>query len=687
MTAAPATLPFDRRDYSTDVLKQLYRELLRPRLIEEKMLILLRQGKVSKWFSGIGQEAVSVGSTLALNADEYILPLHRNLGVFTSRGVALEQLFAQWQGKKTGFTKGRDRSFHFGSHAHHIVGMISHLGPQLAVADGIALADLLDEKPRVTLTYSGDGGASEGDFHEALNVAAVWQLPVIFLIENNGYGLSTPSNEQFRVKSFIDKGPAYGIEAVQVDGNNVLEVYHLIKTLAEDLRQRPRPVLVEALTFRMRGHEEASGTKYVPAELLQEWAQKDPVETYEKWLLAEGIISETARAQLRESIKQEIDFALQEADTAPLPLPDPAEELADMYAPLRGVKSEEVGVKSSTDDAANQGEEKLLTPTSSLFTNEVRFIDAISDGLRQSMQRYPELVLMGQDIAEYGGVFKITEGFVQEFGKGRVRNTPLCESAIVGAGLGLSIRGKKAMVEMQFADFVTCGFNQIVNNLAKSYYRWGQNADVVVRMPTGAGSAAGPFHSQSTEAWFTHVPGLKVVYPSNPHDAKGLLCAAFEDPNPVLFFEHKLLYRGLSGPVPAAYYTTPIGQAALVTEGHELSVITYGLGVHWAKAACDELGIMADILDLRTLLPWDTEAVARTTRKTGRVLILHEDTLTGGLGGEIAAWLAEHCFSSLDAPVRRVASLDTAVPFAPLLEASFLPQQRLREQLRALRDY
>jgi 2-oxoisovalerate dehydrogenase E1 component len=687
MTSAPATLTFDRRAYSNDVLKQLYRELLRPRLIEEKMLILLRQGKVSKWFSGIGQEAVSVGSTLALQEDEYILPLHRNLGVFTSRQVPLEQLFAQWQGKKTGFTKGRDRSFHFGSHTHHIVGMISHLGPQLAVADGIALADLLDKAPRVTLPYSGDGGASEGDFHEALNVAAVWQLPVIFLVENNGYGLSTPSNEQFRVKSFIDKGPAYGIEAVQVDGNNVLEVYHLIKTLAEDLRQRPRPVLVEALTFRMRGHEEASGTKYVPAELLQEWAQKDPVETYEKWLLAEGIISETARVQLRESIKQEIDFALQEADTAPLPLPDPAEELADMYAPVRGVMSEELRVKSSKDDSADDNGEEPLTLNSQLLTNEVRFLDAISAGLRQSMERYPELVLMGQDIAEYGGVFKITEGFVQEFGKERVRNTPLCESAIVGAGLGLSIRGKKAMVEMQFADFVTCGFNQIVNNLAKSYYRWGQNADVVVRLPTGAGSAAGPFHSQSTEAWFTHVPGLKVVYPSNPHDAKGLLCAAFEDPNPVLYFEHKLLYRGLSGPVPAAYYTTPIGEAALVTEGHELSVITYGLGVHWAKAACDELGIMADILDLRTLLPWDTEAVARTTRKTGRVLILHEDTLTGGLGGEIAAWLAEHCFSSLDAPVRRVASLDTAVPFAPILEASFLPQQRLREQLRALRAY
>jgi 2-oxoisovalerate dehydrogenase E1 component len=680
-TAPAPTLAFDRKDYSNDVLKHLYRELLKPRLIEEKMLILLRQGKISKWFSGIGQEAISVGSTLALRPDEYILPLHRNLGVFTSRKVPLGRLFAQWQGKSTGYTKGRDRSFHFGTNEHHIVGMISHLGPQLAVADGIALADLLDEAPRVTLAYSGDGGASEGDFHEALNVAAVWQLPVIFVVENNGYGLSTPSNEQFRFKSFVDKGPAYGMEAVQVDGNNVLAVYDLIKTLAEDLRERPRPVLVEALTFRMRGHEEASGTKYVPAELMQEWATKDPVENYEKWLLAEGIISETARIQTRESIKAEIEKGWQETEAAPAPVADAQVELADMYAPFREVLSSESGVLSSPDVL------QLKTQNSELKTAERRFIDAIQEGLRQSMERYPELVLMGQDIAEYGGVFKITEGFVKQFGKGRVRNTPLCESAIVGAGLGLSIRGKKAMVEMQFADFVTCGFNQIVNNLAKSHYRWGQNADVVVRMPTGAGTAAGPFHSQSTEAWFTHVPGLKVVYPSNPHDAKGLLCAAFEDPNPVMFFEHKLLYRSLSGPVPEAYYTTPIGQAALVAEGQDLSIITYGLGVHWALAACQEMGIKADILDLRTLLPWDTEAVARTTRKTGRVLILHEDTLTGGLGGEIAAWLAEHCFSHLDAPVRRVAALDTAVPFAPQLEADFLPQQRLREQLRALREY
>ncbi|MCR5888463.1 dehydrogenase E1 component subunit alpha/beta [Hymenobacter sp. J193] len=677
---------FDRKDYANDELLHLYKGLLKPRLIEEKMLILLRQGKVSKWFSGIGQEAISVGSTLALHEDEYILPLHRNLGVFTGRNIPLDRLFAQWQGKTTGYTKGRDRSFHFGTNEHHIVGMISHLGPQLAVAGGIALADVLEKRNKVTVTYSGDGGASEGDFHEALNVAAVWQLPVIFIIENNGYGLSTPSREQFRFRYFIDKGPAYGMEAVQVDGNNVLEVYDTVKRLAEDLRQNPRPVLLEALTFRMRGHEEASGTKYVPQELFQEWAEKDPVQNYEKWLLDEGVLSETLRHQYREQIKAEIEEGLRVADAVPMPTPSLEEEVADMYAPVGELRNE--SLELSTPETAGTA----VSPLSSNFsvlssTTDKRFVDAISDGLRQSMERYPELVLMGQDIADYGGVFKVTEGFVAQFGKERVRNTPLCESAIVGAGLGLSIKGKKAMVEMQFADFVTCGFNQIVNNLAKSHYRWGQNADVVVRMPTGAGSAAGPFHSQSNEAWFTHTPGLKVVCPSNPTDAKGLLCAAFEDPNPVIYFEHKMLYRSISGPVPDVYYTTPIGKAALAREGDTLSIITYGMGVHWATQLAEELSLDADILDLRTLLPWDEEAVRRTTEKNGRVLILHEDTLTGGIGGEIAAWIAENCFTSLDAPIQRVASLDTAIPFAPSLEKQFLPQQRLRTAVEKLLAY
>jgi 2-oxoisovalerate dehydrogenase E1 component len=658
-------MQFDRKKYSDDVLIRLYEGLLRPRMIEEKMLILLRQGRITKWFSGIGQEAVSVGAAQALKKDEYILPMHRNLGVFTSRDVPYDRLFAQFQGKLSGFTNGRDRSFHFGTNEFHLVGMISHLGPQLAVADGIALANQLAGERKATLVFSGDGGASEGDFHEALNVAAVWDLPVIFVIENNGYGLSTPSNQQFKFKNFIDKGPGYGIEAVKIDGNNILEVYDTISKLATSIRKDNRPVLVEAMTFRMRGHEEASGTKYVPKELMEKWAKKDPLENYETYLLKEKVIDKALIKDLRSKIKNDIETGLEIAYAEEKPEAVTITEVADMYAPFEQQVVHEKGNKSTK-----------------------RYVDAISDGLKQSLEKYPELVVMGQDVADYGGVFKVTEGFVEKFGKGRIRNTPLCESAIIGIGLGLSIKKQKSLIEMQFADFVTCGFNQIINNLAKSHYRWGQNADVVVRMPTGAGVAAGPFHSQSNEAWFFHTPGLKVVYPSNPIDAKGLLCAAIEDPNPVIYFEHKYLYRSLSDEVTDDYYTIEIGKAAVVSEGSDLSIITYGMGVHWAKEIMQEMDTYsADIIDLRSLLPWDKEAVAATVKKTGRVLVLHEDCLTGGIGGEISAWIGEHCFSNLDAPVIRVASLDTAVPFSTQLEQNFLPKGRLKQKIKDLIEF
>jgi 2-oxoisovalerate dehydrogenase E1 component len=659
-------ITYNRGELSDSELLSLYTGMKKPRLIEEKMLILLRQGKISKWFSGWGQEAISVGCAMAIEPEEYILPMHRNLGVFTARGIELNRLFCQFQGKMSGFTKGRDRSFHFGSQEHKIVGMISHLGPQLGIADGIALAAKLNNEKHVALVFSGDGGASEGDFHEALNVAAVWDLPVIFCIENNQWGLSTPSREQFRCENFIDKGIGYGMDAYQIDGNNILEVYSSVKKIAQSLRENPRPFLLELMTFRMRGHEEASGTKYYPEGIQDMWDKKDPVRNYELYLKSIGLLDDSQIEQIEADIKAEIQHGLDLAFAEEKITPNTEEELADLFKSY-----------DATEIAPN-----------SQNKSEKRFVDAISDGLKQAMERHSNLVIMGQDVADYGGVFKVTEGFVELFGKDRVRNTPLCESAIVGAGLGLSIKGMKAVVEMQFADFVTCGFNQIVNNLAKIHWRWGQNADVVVRMPTGAGAAAGPFHSQSNEAWFTHTPGLKVVYPAFPNDAKGLLAASIEDPNPVMFFEHKFLYRSIREDVYDDFFTLELGKAAVRKSGSGATIVTYGLGVHWALDYAEthpEKDL--EVIDLRTLAPLDYDTVFESVRKTNRVLVLHEDCLTGGIGGEIAARITETCFASLDAPVLRLASLDTPIPFAADLEQNFFPIQQLDEKINQLLAY
>ena len=659
-------MQFDIKGMDKALLQKLYLALLKPRMIEEKMLVLLRQGKISKWFSGIGQEAIAVGSTLALEADEYIMPMHRNLGVFTAREVPFEKLFLQWQGHQEGFSKGRERSFHFGTNAHHICGMISHLGPQLAIADGIALAHKLKKENKVSLAFSGDGATSEGDFHEALNVAAVWGLPVIFIVENNGYGLSTPSDEQFICKQIADKAIGYGMKGITIDGNNIVEVYQQIAEARAYCIREQKPILVECMTFRMRGHEEASGVKYVPKELFELWAKKDPLQNFEDFLVKKKIITSSDIESYRAAIQAEIEAGIAVGFSKTDTLVSTEAELADIYAPY---------------------DNQAIAP-STAQVSEKKMIQAISEALDQSMQRHPNLILMGQDIAAYGGAFKVTEGLMDTYGKERVRNTPLCESAIIGAALGLSIKGYKAMMEMQFADFVTVGFNQIINNLAKIHYRWGQNADVVVRMPTGAGVGAGPFHSQSNEAWFTHTPGLKVLYPSNPYDAKGLLNAAFNDPNPVLFFEHKVLYRSISASVPDAYYTIEIGKAATVSSGDDISIISYGAGVHWVTAyAAAHPEVSIELLDLRSLLPLDYDAIRACVEKTGKVLIVHEDTLFGGIGGELSAWITEHCFKHLDAPVMRCASLDTPVPFAIPLEQNFLAKSRLEASIQKLLNY
>ncbi len=657
-------MKFNRKKFSDEILLDLYKGILKPRMVEEKMLILLRQGKISKWFSGIGQEAISVGSTMALDQDEYILPMHRNLGVFTSKGVPLNRLFSQFQGKLNGFTKGRDRSFHFGSKEHHIIGMISHLGPQMGVADGIALANKLKENNKVTIVFTGDGGTSEGDFHESLNIASVWNLPVIFIIENNGYGLSTPNSEQYNCKSFADKGVGYGMDAYTIDGNNILEVYNSVSEIKKDIVKKPRPVLLECLTFRMRGHEEASGTKYVPDELMDKWAQKDPISNYENFLIESNVLSIEEINSLKSEIKEDINKSWQVAEGENVLSANLDIETNNIYKPSRS---------------------EQINPNGNLSNK--RLIDSISDSLKQSFEKHDNLIIMGQDIAEYGGVFKITDGFVEKFGKGRIRNTPICESAIVSAAYGLSINGFKSIVEMQFADFVSTGFNPIVNLLAKSYYRWSENADVVVRMPTGAGVGAGPFHSQSNEAWFTHTPGLKVVYPAFPFDAKGLLNSSINDPNPVMFFEHKALYRSITQDVPDNYYTIELGKGNIIKEGEDLTIVTYGMGVHWASEISNEIEYSIEIIDLRTLIPLDKEIIFKSVKKTGKAIVLHEDCMTGGFGADISSLISEYCFEHLDAPVLRCSSLDTPVPFSNNLEINFLANSRLKQKIIQLINY
>ena len=649
---------------NTSTYIDLYTSMLLPRMIEEKMLILLRQGKVSKWFSGIGQEAISVGVAKALEKEEFIFPMHRNLGVFTSRDIPLHRLFSQWQGKNNGFTKGRDRSFHFGTKEFNIIGMISHLGPQMGVADGVALHNLIEKNKNITAVFTGEGGTSEGDFHEALNVASVWNLPVIFIIENNGYGLSTPVNEQYNCKNLSDRGIGYGIESLTLDGNNVIEVYSKIKEIRKKIIKKPQPFLIEFKTFRMRGHEEASGVKYVPKELLEKWSKKDPVLNFEAFLIDSSILTVEDVTKIKKSITKEIDTNLEKTFNEKKIISSVEKELSDVYADFNFKKVEK--------------------------SNEVqnmRLVDSISDGLKEAMYKNNSLIIMGQDIAEYGGVFKITEGFVDLFGKDRVRNTPICESSIIEIAMGLSICNRKSIVELQFSDFITSGFNPVVNYLAKSHYRWGQNADIVLRMPCGAGVGAGPFHSQTNEAWFTKTPGLIVVYPATPIDAKGLLISSIENPNPVLFFEHKALYRSIRDDVPKGYYNIEIGKAKLLNVGTDITIITYGSGVHESIETIKKHSLSADLIDLRTLSPLDNDSIIQSVRKTGKAIILQEDSLFGGLASEISSIIMENCFENLDAPVIRVGSLDTPIPFEETLEKQYLPFKRFESEILKLIDY
>jgi 2-oxoisovalerate dehydrogenase E1 component len=647
---------------------ELYKKLLLPRRIEERMLNLLRHGKISKWFSGIGQEAISVGTATALKTNDYVLPMHRNLGVFTTRGVDFYTLFCQLFGKADGFTGGRDRSFHFGIMEQKIVGMISHLAATMPIADGLALASKLKDYNFVACSFCGDGATSEGDFHEALNLAAVWELPVIFMIENNGYGLSTPVNEQYACKDLVDRAKGYGLKGVKIDGNNIFEVVDTVKQARKDAL-KGKPTLIEAKTFRMRGHEEASGTFYVPDDQFENWGKKDPVHRMRQWLQENSSIkSDEQFKEIQNKIDTEFTQALNEALEAEEPVFDREKETASIF--------------SRVDKSSGQPKNDA--------SSEKRFVDAIQFSLRQAFEEDERFLIMGQDIAEYGGVFKITEGFTEQFGKDRIRNTPIIESGVIGASIGLALEGFKPVVEMQFADFISCGFNQIINNLSKAQYRWMPALNITIRAPHGAGVGAGPFHSQSPEGWFMQHPGLKIVVPATVADAQNLLYSALHDPNPVLFFEHKKLYRSIREVTPDHCIIEELGKAKIPREGKDATIVTYGMGVHWALEKAEkqtEKGVELEVIDLRCLAPLDIETVKKSAQKTNRVLLLQEPSATLGPMSELSALITEACFEHLDAPVMRCSSLDMPVPFSPELEKEYLADSRLVETLEKLLNY
>ncbi len=649
---------------------ELYKNLLLPRRIEERMLNLLRQGKISKWFSGIGQEAIAVGVASALRAEDYILPMHRNLGVFTTRRVDFYTLFCQLFGKADGFTDGRDRSFHFGSMEHRISGMISHLAATMPVADGLALASKMKQNDFVACSFCGDGGTSEGDFHEALNLAAVWELPVIFIIENNGYGLSTPVKQQYACKDLADRAQGYGMKGIKIDGNDVFEVMETIQQARADALQG-NPTLVEAKTFRMRGHEEASGTFYVPGERFENWGKKDPILQLRQWLEEN---TATNSDEQFDAIRDEVDGAftpaLEKALNADEPVFEKQKELESIFSPVENV---------SNKPDKNNGS-----------SSEKRFVDAIQFSLRQAFEVDEKFLIMGQDIAEYGGVFKITEGFTEQFGEARIRNTPIIESGAVGCAIGLAMEGFKPIVEMQFADFISCGFNQIVNNLSKAQYRWMPPLNITIRAPHGAGVGAGPFHSQSPEGWFMQHPGLKIVVPATVADAQNLLYSALHDPNPVLFFEHKKLYRSIREVTPDYCRIEELGKGNVRRKGTDATIITYGMGVHWALEEADRQaarGTEIEVIDLRCLAPLDMETVKESATRTNKVLLLQEPSATLGPMSELSSLITEQCFEALDAPVMRCSSLDMPIPFSPKLEKEYLADRRLGKAIKELLAY
>lgn len=652
---------------SRKLLHEFYRFMLLTRRFEARISALGKEGKlVGGFFSSLGQEAISVGTTLALKPEDWVAPMIRNIGTVLVRGYTPAELFSQFLARRGGPNRGKDSNLHFGDPAHGVVGCISHLGPLVPIMTGVAMAGRMRGQGRVTMTYLGEGGCSVGDFHEGLNLAAVQKAPFVLVVENNGWSYSTPLESQTLVKDIASRAVGYGIRGLIGDGNDVVEVWKLTRRAVEDARAGGGPQLLEFKTFRRKGHAEHDDAKYVPREQVEAWTARDPIDRFEAWLRDHGKMTDAERRAIHGQIDREL--AEGERIAAADRPPDPAEAIRGVYA--------DDAIVAVTPWARREGDPVTAEPTEVVPPDaggDVTYLEAIRRALFEEMERDDRVFCIGEDIGSYGGAFRVTQGLLEKFGAARVIDTPIAESATVGAALGAALAGMRPVVEFQFIDFISCAFNMIVQFVAKMRWRTGQAAPMVLRGPCGAGVHAGPFHSQTPEMWFVHTPGLKVVMPATPADARGLLKAAIRDDDPVVFLEHKYLYRRIKGSLPGGEGIVPIGRAALRAEGDDLTIVTYGAMVHTVMAALPDLGLSAEVIDLRTLCPLDRGAVVRSVRKTHKLMIVHEDTRTGGIAGEIAAVVNEEAFDALDGPIVRVTAPDAPVPFSPNLEEAFLP--------------
>ncbi|MBN92766.1 MAG: dehydrogenase [Deltaproteobacteria bacterium] len=670
------------------LLEHLLRHLLTARAVEERCIRMVKQGIQPKFFSAWGNEATAVGTAAALDRDDVLVPMHRSLGAHLVRGHSLDEIFLQAFLKDDSHTRGRDTGLHLGAAGTNIIGMISPLGSMNTVAAGIAMAEQLMGQETVVLAYIGDGGTSTGVFHEAMNFIGVRQLPVVTVIENNQWAFGTPNELQFGCETLADRGPAYGMPSVRIDGTDVRAVYEATKEAVHRARAGQGPALIESLTMRMRGHAEHDDMAYVPDEMVDEWGQRDPVTQYLQWLRDGNHLPELDVDALRASIEQEVLEASDRARAASDPNPASAltgvfHETADGKKPDRSNSSVSVAPTSevvgerAAETASRLGEGRTVEPIPTPGT-EVSYIDAIRHCLHHHLQSDPRTVLLGQDIGLMGGAFRATRGLSEQFGPQRVVDTPISEGAIIGGCIGLAIRGLRPVAEMQFADFVCSTFNELVNNAGTFRYRIGVGVPMVVRLPSAGGIGAGPFHSLNPEAWFAHSPGLKVVVPSTVEDAWGLLNTAIDDEDPVLFLEQKYYYRRAKGPLPDPEHRVPLGCARKARAGKDATVVTWGVGLDRSLEAADSLAARGvgdvEVLDLRSIVPWDKEAISQSVRQTSRLLVVHEARNTCGFGSEIAAWAAEELFEWLDAPVRRVTGADVPTPSHKELEKVTTPQ-------------